>query len=426
MNCIELEITAHAPFAIGRNKSGGSISETEHYIPGTMIRGAIAAQILKASGHQNIDLSKNGGQFQSLFLGSQPAIFQNAYPAIAKISESEACYSRDSVQILPATAVSSKTEPGFKTASKDRGGVFDTLIDRFCAQQCGHLYDPSCPKDAGRVEPLSGFYSKAAAEKYSYRMHSVSTRFLTRVGINRRRATAQDDVLYSIEVLNESFLRSTRDKFPKWEYVSYRSHIWIAEDALATAFLNYLQQYPESLRFGGSASRGLGKAQIEAIKREPTLSVQKRIEQLNQKFTKRWELWSVFREDSVSPMQRTFFTVDLQSDAVLVENWQRTMVLSAAMLRVFTRVNDPTLKLEMSYSSYDYRAGWNSAWGLMKDMDLVTKRGTVFLFSTEQPEQWYDALQKLEWVGIGDRTAEGFGQVQICNEFHTICREDAV
>jgi CRISPR-associated protein Csx10 len=423
MNCIELEITAHAPFAIGRNKPGGSISETENYIPGTMIRGAIAAQILKNSEHQNADLSKNGGHFQSLFLGEHPAIFQNAYPAIAKISDSQSCHSCDPIQVLPATAVSSKTNPGFKTANQDRGGVFDTLIDRFCAQQCGHLYDPSCPKDAGRVEPFSGFYSRASGE---YHSHAVSTRFLTRVGINRSRATAQDQILHSIEVLNESFLKNTRDKFLKWEYVSYRSQIWIAEDALATTLLNYLQRHPESLRFGGSASRGLGKAKINATKQEQSHSVPQRIERFNQKFEARWNLWSVFREDSVKPSQRTFFTIDLQSDAVLLENWQRTTVLSAAMLQEATGITDPTLQLETSHSSYDYRSGWNSAWGLMKDMELMTNRGSVFLFSTEQPKLWYDVLQELEWLGIGDRTAEGFGQVQICNEFHTICREDAV
>jgi hypothetical protein len=34
--------------------------------------------------------------------------------------------------------------------------------------------------------------------------HSVSKRLLTRVGVNRRRATAEEQILYSIEVLNES------------------------------------------------------------------------------------------------------------------------------------------------------------------------------------------------------------------------------
>lgn len=427
MNCIELEIKAHAPLAIGRQKPGGSISETESYIPGTMIRGAIAAQILKTAKPQNKDLSTNGGQFQALFLGEQPALFQNAYPAIAKISESESRCVPESVYVLPATAVSSKAEPGFKIESKEKGGVFDTLIDRFCAEQCGHVYDPNCPKDASRIEPFAGFYSKAAREKYPYRTHSVSSRFLTRVGINRRRATAQDDILYSIEVLNESFLRNTRHRFPKWEYVSYRSQIWIDDAQLAIALRTYLQKHCDSFRMGGSASRGLGKVHLEIKNGQIVESVENKISTFNSKLKERWNLWAVFRPSSDQSLpNRTFFTLDLQSDAILTDNWQHTLVLSAQMLQDFAGIQDSTLHLETSYSSYDYRAGWNSAWGLMKDMELTTNRGSVFLFSTEQPDQWYAALQELEWRGIGDRTSEGFGQIQVCNEFHTVFRENAV
>lgn len=85
------------------------------------------------------------------------------------------------------------------------------------------------------------------------------------------------------------------------------------------------------------------------------------------------------------------------------------------------------LKLEVVYSSYNYRSGWNSAWGLMKDIELVTNRGGVYLFSTSQENEqlWIDKLKELEVKGVGDRTSEGYGQVQICNEFHNIFRENA-
>jgi CRISPR-associated protein Csx10 len=62
----------------------------------------------------------------------------------------------------------------------------------------------------------------------------------------------------------------------------------------------------------------------------------------------------------------------------------------------------------------------------MKDIELTTTRGTVYLFSSKEIERWYEPLKKLECIGIGDRTLEGFGQIEICNEFHTIFREKAV
>jgi CRISPR-associated protein Csx10 len=48
------------------------------------------------------------------------------------------------------------------------------------------------------------------------------------------------------------------------------------------------------------------------------------------------------------------------------------------------------------------------------------------LFSTNQAEPWIERLGELEMRGLGDRTCEGFGQVQICNQFHNVFREKAV
>jgi CRISPR-associated protein Csx10 len=65
---------------------------------------------------------------------------------------------------------------------------------------------------------------------------------------------------------------------------------------------------------------------------------------------------------------------------------------------------------------------------LMKDTELVTERGAVYLFSidTVDLEVWLGALTELEDRGIGDRLMEGFGQVRVCDEFHCVFREEAV
>jgi CRISPR-associated protein Csx10 len=95
------------------------------------------------------------------------------------------------------------------------------------------------------------------------------------------------------------------------------------------------------------------------------------------------------------------------------------------MLRQFSGVIDSSLKLHAAYSSYDYLSGWNSAWGLMKDVELITDKGGVYLFSTTQSNLWREKLNDLEIKGVGERTEEGFGQIQICHEFHLILREEA-
>lgn len=414
MKRIQLEIKALSPLAIAKQKPGGSISEAVDYIPGTVIRGAVAAQILNQSGHRFSNLSENGGDFKSLFLSETSVIFQNAYPAVIRKSRIEI---QSDVRVVPATALSSKNDPGFKT-NKGANGVFDTLIDRFCADGYGYPYDPNCPsKDGGRVDAYTGFYSKLGKKYYS---HSADKRLLTRVGINRRRATAEDEILYSIEVLNESQVQRKKPEI-------YSSAILVT-DELADSLKEFIDSRRQNFRLGGSTSRGLGRVKIKT--KEPIdakIDVSDRIAKFTDTLRNRWKQWQIFGNPLEElPGDRTYFTIDLQSDTILSENWLRTTVIYEAMLQQFAAVEDPSLKLEAAYSSYDYKSGWNSAWGLMKDMELTINKGGVYLFSTTQPDLWIEKLGELEVRGVGDRTCEGFGQVQICNEFHLVFRENAV
>lgn len=423
MKQIKLEIKALSPLAISRQKPGGSVSECEDYIPGSVIRGSIASAILKQSNQLFTDLSQDGGDFQALFLGDEPAIFQNAYPSIKTKGKAIPRNQTEEIGVLPATALSSKTKSGFKTDKNQ--GVFDSLIDRFCAESYGLVYDPTSPEEkGGRVEPYTGFYSKID-NKY----HSVSAkkRLLTRVGINRRRATSEEEILYSIQVINESEINSQNEK-----PIIFKSVIVVDDNKLSDQLQQFIDTHSKNFRLGGSTSRGLGKVEVKTETLEITADIQnKKIQEKIEEFTKqlvaRWKLWSIFGNSLEElPENRSYFTLNLQSDAILTEQWQRITVITKKMLENFTGVNDESLKLQVAYSSYDYRSGWNSAWGLMKDVELITNKGAVFLFSTTQPDKWYAALAKLELQGVGERTAEGFGQVEVCNYFHLVMRDKPV
>lgn len=422
MKQITLTITAQAPLAIGQRKPGGSVSEAMDYIPGTVIRGAIAGQILR----QTQGTPEAGDDFHKLFVDEQSTVFHNGYPAIAKLGDDAYELRSQAISVLPTTALSSKTDSGFKPR---KAGVFDSLIDSYCAREHGLFYEPN-DVTGDRVEPFDGFYSKVGN---IYVTHSSNKRLLTRVGINRQRATAQDEMLYSLEVLNES--QGKQKPVPS----VYRSTILVNDDLLAEQLLAFLQANGDSpkerlrqrMRLGGSASRGLGQVSIEAREsaQEKEPSVPQRIDDFNTVFKERWALWNAFGTSDPDPLKdRLFFTVDLQADAIFTENWRRTMVLSEAMLKQAADLSICEIKLEMAYSSYDYRSGWNAAWGLPKDVELVTKSGGVFLYSMPKSEgdRWHEPLAKLERWGVGDRTSEGFGQIRVCDEFHQVMREASV
>ncbi|KKI99899.1 type III-D CRISPR-associated RAMP protein Csx10 [Prochlorothrix hollandica] len=445
MNKLELTLTLKAPLAVGRQKPGGSMSEVERYVPGTVLRGTIAGQLLRQSHQANSD-EDPGGDFTKLFTADEAVIFTHAYPTLPQQdSWTDNPQKVERCGVLPATAVSSKAKPGFKTKPDDPEnlGVFDTLIDRFCTERLGLVYDPVDRKN-DRVEQFLGFYGVKSHQ--TYESVSLETRLLTRVGINRRRATAEDEILYSIEVLNEVQLAKNDEKpnqnaKKQLNPTVLKSQVYSNNEKL----LKNLQEYLSDLKvlyLGGSRSRGLGKVCLKVElanqgSKDLTNSLQARHRDFNKALVKRYGEWAdafglkVKDKDALDP-DRTFFSLDLQSDAILWDPWRRTTVISEAMLVEMLGIEgmlDHDVQLCGVYTSHDYRSGWNAAWGLMKDVDLVTNSGSVFFFSVPQEgfdDRWLPALERLEWLGVGERTTEGFGQVQVCSPFHTIFQENAV
>lgn len=421
MKKIDLTITARAPLAIGQKKPGGSVSEALDYIPGTVIRGAIAKEILRRSNSE----PTSGDEFHQLFLDENAAIFRNGYCAIAQLSPDTYQLRTEPVQVVPASALSMKTDPGFRAVDTEKTGVFDSLIDSYCASAQGLFYVPN-DIQGNLVDTFTGFYSQNSKGHVS---HKVSKRLLTRVGINRKRATAQDEILYSIEVMNEcQGKRDHPDKLP----TVYRSSI-VVSDALASKLCDFLKAHCTHLRLGGSASRGLGKVslsvddpyEIKGIAHE----IEQRITDFNTTLRDRWGMWSTLGGISQSTLkERTFFTLTLHADAILTEHWRRTMVISREMLAPLIKVPAEDIQAHLAYSSYDYRSGWNAAWGLPKDTELITKMGGAMLFSIpkEQQDEVYKPLATLEQMGVGNRCSEGYGQLKVCDKFHQVMREEAV
>jgi CRISPR-associated protein Csx10 len=64
-------------------------------------------------------------------------------------------------------------------------------------------------------------------------------------------------------------------------------------------------------------------------------------------------------------------------------------------------------------------SGWNSAYQLPKDDEVAITKGAAFLYRTETDMDILLAwLRQVEEQGIGERRAEGFGQVIVCHPFH--------
>ncbi|MEL6454876.1 MAG: CRISPR-associated RAMP protein Csx10 [Cyanobacteria bacterium J06623_5] len=434
MKRIDLTIAAQSPLAIGQRKPGGSVSEALDYIPGTIIRGAIAKQILQRADSE----PEPGDEFSRLFLENKAAIFCNGYSTIceAATSTGEKTYQDMSgpVRVLPSTALSNKTHSGFKSADDHKKtGVFDSLIDGYCAREHDHFYTPN-DINGELVDTFSAYYSKKGDQ---YHQHEISKRLLTRVGINRRRAVAQDEILYSVEVIEETSGKKLHRKASKATDESnptntkFKSTIIIPEsDDLAASLLTFLQTHCTHLRIGGSASRGLGKVQVtaSALQDHTVTALDQRVEAFNQLLKSRWRFWDALGSRPDPTESKLFFSLTFQADAILTDRWRRTVVITPDMLAPSLGIEAKQIEMHMASSSHEYRSGWNAAWGLKKDTALVTKRGSVMLYSVPKQlkENVLSKLATLEQTGIGERCCEGYGQLRICDEFHKVMREAPV
>lgn len=407
MERLNVTIEAESPLCFSERRPAGQFRESTEYIPGSVLRGAVADLMLKEG-------LGGSAEFNALFVSARPAVFANAYPA---------------PHVFPATAVSCKAEGGLHGEGKH--GVIDTLVERLCFEAlrpAGLLYAPKCgypfsggKKCGARMEQHFGFYSR---EGDVLRAKKTSQRQLRRVAINRRRAVAEDELLYSPIVVNEGSHGSNG------KYQSAKFEATVIVPTHADRLVNYLAQVTH---LGSGTSRGLGRVRLKVEKDlvrdgEELESIRKRRKELNRAIK---EFWGHLKglpggsEPEHGPDGGTYFTINLYADAILKENgWLPALVLTERMLQEWCGISDDSLRLIRAYSGYDYRGGWNEAWGLPKDVDVVVPRGSVFLFWTKHPDRWDKALLELERWGVGERTAEGFGQVRVCDEFHLIARRD--
>ena len=426
---IKVTIKAEGPLLFSERKPGGIFQQSLPYVPGSVLRGALAALEL---GGQKHELPHEGEdcQFCQLFLNDGAAVFTNAYPVRD---------STDEVQVLPATAVSCKNNSGFLppmsvSGKKDKDsphGVFDTLIERFCwemLQPSAFVYSPNCPVCRGRVEAYKGFYVRHNHGDYGahYHKRDVDQRLLTRVAINRRRMVAEDGLLYSPFVISQTIELDKRERDKKAGENEEPTHT-------QTRFVGHVwglpQDYTDKLKtiatLGGSSSRGLGHVTIEAEivpeNGQHWQTIRERVEVLDAEIG---EVWKLFRKSGGRDIAKEgiYFTIGLWADAVLhTRDGLPTMVFDAEMLKDATGI---AATLVRSYASYGYSGGWQSAWGLPKPAEVLARCGSVYVFRAEElTEADYRALAALEIAGIGARTTEGYGQVRVSDAFHLKRRE---
>lgn len=417
----KLTITARSPLAFPMSKPGTQFRSSLPYVPGAVIYGALGAVL-------------------GLNETFDPAVFRlircnNAYPVYvpdAKKKQQPDCEGQAADQSADQAMDTFWERPLPMTAIQPKGAesdILDSLVPRVCwehQQPTALIYAPT--DSEGRPwEPASSISYRigqtcvrdpeSKTERYiaCLQKGEVSQRVLTRVAINRRRGTAEESRLYSPLVLSEV----TNDQPTRFvgSIVVPEAHDDMLHDALK-----------QITHLGGRQTSGLGAVKIEPIAVEPECDadIQARVEKLTARFEEQATLYTALGATQPFEVANTsIFTINLLSDALLLEQgWVPTIEYSKEMLREVTGIE---AKLLRSFTTSAIVGGWNVSWQRQKPTGVAVRMGGLYVFQTTHgplTDDAYKKLAQLQLDGIGERRAEGYGQVRICDDFHIIRWEE--
>ncbi|MCA1594620.1 MAG: hypothetical protein LC754_18725, partial [Acidobacteria bacterium] len=307
MPVVTFQIMARAPLVFSERRPGGQFRQSMPYVPGAVLRGALAQQFLDAGEHTRERPSEG---FAALFTSEHAPLFRNAYPALFDEGGVEGTLTAS--RPLPATAYSCKSEPGFasddkakdKKSERPKHGVFDGLIDRLCREELRVKvpYLPRCRHEShhgkddaerdDRVEAYTGFYARtsrsthdAATAPILFRSATVPVQLTTHVALNRRRKVSEEGLLYSPVVINEASVQGTPTAF--------RGNVVVGESERASVE----QRLCELMHIGSGVARGLGQVEVRIVDATPD-DLADRLDKFNELLARRRALWSQMSHDN--------------------------------------------------------------------------------------------------------------------------------
>ena len=126
-------------------------------------------------------------------------------------------------------------------------------------------------------------------------------------------------------------------------------------------------------------------------------------------------------KEFLSDSRETYFALTLNSDAILVDRFLRFVSPLNENILYDYFPEDLTFELVDSYCSTRIVQGWSNIHKLPKENDLALIKGSTFLYKIERgtdKQRLINYFTHIETNGIGERKAEGFGEVIVCHPFH--------
>lgn len=389
-------IQAKTPFHIASSRAFAASTQTLAYIPGTAVRGAVAAAFLARQ-------SADTPVFHRL---TEKTCYGHAYPTLTSGTGSSP---------LPLSSVTCRRAPGFRA---DGGhGVDDLLLaaEAFALAHAGEQSErmttdggaliacARCADDRQRqpgdaIVPWHGWYGWDAAVP-----RHVCVQFGTQIEGRTGGAGEQQEGLTARQTVQSGQHFACSVTFP--------------DEETAALVGELLARQGNRLWVGAGRSRGLGEVLVDAqVVPGEAAAAESRQEGLADRLAR---LCS--QAGARPPAEQTYISLTLQAAALVPDafgRWQRTC--NADLLSNWTGLPANALEVRQSFQDVTWLGGWNAALGLPKPDALSLAAGSCWLFRVvgEARDEVMLALQRLEDQGIGERRQEGFGVVRVCDPLH--------
>lgn len=373
MKRIRILARALSPIVINDARQSANNVSLDH-IPGSTLRGAMAAAYLRRGGLPDDDI------FQTLF-GENPLSF----PSLLPVSADD-----DRPSFMPATAVSCKRHPGFLT--EGRHGVLDTLAPIARSRLSGELvpmeiWNCTCGNE---LKPFSGVWN---ADHAAPQRSATSQSFNRFTGIDRLTGTVAQSIFYTSRSMDDVAVDDNgverRQAFAGFTYASDAAITALRETAAGALFV------------GADRTRGFGEIELEIGEESDPRPLD----------LAGWD--AAFRERLGRDKESgVYFTIKLASPAIIVDRFLRP----SSNLEFGIPGAGPVMRVVKGVTL----RGWQSCWGLPRSDDTGLAAAGVFLFRYEGNDlaALAERLELLRREGIGVRREEGYGMIEINDQLH--------
>lgn len=385
---LALVAVAREPLALARRPDAGNKLDTQPYVPGSSIRGAIAWKLIR-----EWDLGEDAHEnpvFEDCFL-EEHLRFGPLYPAF--VSDGELAVGAP----MPRSAITCRDHPGFP-ADGGHG-----VVDRLRAGE--EAVDAECPSCGGRLRPKGGFYSVPPDGESggAYRSLEVPGRTRYQTAVDDDTGRPKENQLFGARLVEAGTV--------------FVGHVWGPATQLSVVKELFIGDSGVEIRVGRGRSRGRGRLELQLADGER----QERI--FPYLFEPPDDRLRGEGEDSIGES----FTLTLHSDLIGLDPWLHPVgtLDGPALWRLLGGDGaDPPFELDWAYADTRRVQGWRGKPGLPRSADTAIVRGSSFRYvlkdgaSVEEAGEVTRLLQQAEREGLGLRRGEGFGVVVVNQPLH--------